>query len=44
MRIPKPVVGAVVLAVAASFAAAAVAVGTAARAGEQARAASPGLW
>jgi len=44
MRIPKPVVAAVVLAFAAALAAAVVAIGTAARADGQARAASPGLW
>jgi kynurenine formamidase len=43
MRIPKPVVAAVALALVAALAAAVVAVGTAAR-GEQARTLSPGLW
>src|SRR4051812_19830817 len=44
MRIPKSVVAAVVLAVAAGLASAVVAVGTAARGSEQARTAAPGLW
>src|SRR3954449_8017669 len=44
MRIPKPVVAAVVLAVAAALASAVVTVGTAARRSERARSASPGLW
>src|SRR5436190_8627863 len=43
MRIPKPVVAAVALALVAALAVAVVAVGTAAR-GEQARTLSPGLW
>jgi kynurenine formamidase len=43
MRIPKPVVAAVALALVSALAAAVVAVGTAAR-GEQARTVSPGLW
>src|SRR5215208_3508149 len=44
MRIPKPVVAVVAVAVAAGVASALVAVGTAAQRGEQARTASPGLW